>query len=164
MSTDDSFPNASLSGPLIALSSQNDSALPLHGSVELDTTLAIPPFRGRGSRGPIDGDFDLNITDFPFTKLEDPLDDATISYGSQFDFLKPELASVSDATSTDGDVKRISASLPNWHANQDLMSVVLGEDSIASSFDIRLDDDLYLAANKETQQNIFPVMRILLSS
>jgi hypothetical protein len=44
-----------------------------------------------------------------------------------------------------------------WHPSQDLMSAVFGGDSTVAAFDIRLNNDLYLNANKETAVNVFPV-------
>jgi hypothetical protein len=45
-----------------------------------------------------------------------------------------------------------------WHPSQDLMGIVFGGNDLKRpEFDIRLDDDLYIEANKQFEANIFPV-------
>src|SRR5271155_3187927 len=44
-----------------------------------------------------------------------------------------------------------------WHPSQDVMNALFGGDSTVAAFDIRLDNDIYLNANKETAVNVFPV-------
>jgi hypothetical protein len=43
------------------------------------------------------------------------------------------------------------------YPSQDLTSAVFGGDSTVAAFDIRLNNDIYLNANKETAVNVFPV-------
>ena len=47
---------------------------------------------------------------------------------------------------------------PVWNTSQDLMNAVFGGDTTVASFDISLNNDVYLNANKETAVNIFPVI------
>ena len=51
-----------------------------------------------------------------------------------------------------------------WHPSQDLMGIVLGNDLKRPEFDIRLDDDVYIEANKQLEANIFPVVILSINS
>ena len=44
-----------------------------------------------------------------------------------------------------------------WHSSQDLMGAVFGGSSTVAAFDVRLNHDIYLNANKKTAVNVFPV-------
>lgn len=46
---------------------------------------------------------------------------------------------------------------PDWLISQEWMNGVIGADLTVSEFDIRLNDDVYMVANKESANNIFPV-------
>jgi hypothetical protein len=49
-----------------------------------------------------------------------------------------------------------------WHSSQlDLMQIILDEDPANSNFNIRLNDDLYIEANKESALHVFGVVPLL---
>ena len=52
----------------------------------------------------------------------------------------------------------IPADLVEWDSSQDLMGIVLGTDLKKPEFEIRLDDDIYIEANKQLEANVFPVI------
>ena len=60
------------------------------------------------------------------------------------------------------DTKPSTSALSSYQSSQDLMQIIFDEDSAASGFNIRLDDDIYIAANKESALNVFGVCTLLM--
>lgn len=56
---------------------------------------------------------------------------------------------------------KVDLDLQEWHPSQDVMDIILGGDLNVSEFNIRLDDDLYINATKESAVNVFPVHNVL---
>ena len=93
------------------------------------------------------------------TKSEDVTNYHFADYSSIADFLKTDSSfAIDPGQSTDLDV--LSDNLTNWRPSQDLMDVILGPESSSSGFDIRLDDDVFMSANKELESNVFGVHQI----
>lgn len=105
-------------------------------------------------------DLSLTISDVDFwqptsqsadqspTKYE-PVDDIILHPGSVKD---------DDASAAALLVTKASPEPLVWNTSQDLMSAVFGGDSTVAAFDISLNNDIYLNANKEAAVHIFPVM------
>jgi hypothetical protein len=52
---------------------------------------------------------------------------------------------------------KVDLELQEWHPSQDVMDIILGGDLKVSEFNVRLDDDLYINATKESAVSVFPV-------
>lgn len=150
MSANDSLSNSSFSGSLVTTHPQVDSEFRLHHLGEDD----IPSWLTSNSReldaDAFHGAFHGDSIEPAFTKVEEPYYDLA----AQFDIQKGEF----NATSVD--VKLVPDTSTS-HLSQDLMSMVLGEDSSSLGFNIRLDDDVFMMANKESESSIFPVQFLM---
>jgi hypothetical protein len=86
-----------------------------------------------------------------FMKIEEPIEHPVFNPGSpkeEFAFLDMFL----------GDVKPASGDVDLWVGNEDFMNAVLGDDQSLSTFPgLQLNEDLFIAANKESAVDIFPV-------
>ena len=74
---------------------------------------------------------------------------------------QPGLVKDDDALAAALPVTKASPEPFEWSVSSDLMRAVFGGDSNVAIFDIRLNSDIYLNANKETAVNIFPVVPFL---
>lgn len=140
MSINDSLSNPS-SGSLVTRLPHGDQEFPLHYKEEDE----LPPWSTLDLHELADG-FQDNAIESTFTKLE----------ASDYDSSRHSEIQNTGIDSTSVDVK-VAPVTSSWHPSKDFMNIVLGEDSSALGFNIRLDDDVYLVANKESQSNIFPV-------
>jgi hypothetical protein len=86
-----------------------------------------------------------------FMKIEEPIEYPVFNPGSpkeEFTFSDMFL----------GDVKPASGDVDLWVGNEDFMNAVLGDDQSLSTFPgLQLNEDLFIAANKESAIDIFPV-------
>jgi hypothetical protein len=92
------------------------------------------------------------------TKLEEINPEPVTMFPSQYN-LPMEEWEISEKLS---DAKPSTSALSSYQSSQDLMQIILDEDSAVSGFDIRLDDDIYIAANKESALNVFGVCALLM--
>ena len=137
MSTNDSSPSPYFPGTV-------DSFLPQIGS-EYDSSKWLASMAPLGLKG-------LNPAAIPDTPIPpiakyermDALADQMNPPKGEFDSHPLDIKAVSDTQ--------------DWNSSQDIVNIVLGGDLAVPEFDIRFDDDLYIVANQESANNIFPVI------
>ena len=94
-------------------------------------------------------------------KVEEGFDFSAFSSASQADSLLKEEIAISSNTASVGDAKQTTESdnaLASWQPTSELMNVILREDSTVAGFNFRLDNDVYMAANRESVLTVFPVL------
>lgn len=148
----------------IVLGSQYDSEFPLPTSEEVNDPWWIPPDSYAEFTGSLKRELHNDtVIDTSLVKAEDEFDFSAFSSASQVDsLLKVEIEVSSNTTSVDKPTLSSDSALAYWQPTSELMHMILGEDSRVAGFDFRLDNDVYMAANKESALSIFPVITYIL--
>jgi hypothetical protein len=144
------LPTDTSSNALVELQPQSDSVTLLPTNSEYDP---LPPWENMIALGSLDDtsnvhqDSGFNIE----TKLEEIKPE--ITFPVQYDPAKEEWG----IDEKFNNVESVSNTLSEWQPSEDLMQIILNEDSTLSGFTIRLDDDAYVDANKESALTVFGV-------
>lgn len=89
-----------------------------------------------------------------YTKVEQPFPTSIITSVSQLDTLK----NYANDDMPLSEVKVAPDRNLDENTSQALMRFILGEDQTLTGFDIRLNNDAFLAANSASAKNVFPVI------